>query len=37
LDLVEISRQEGGSIGGHVEEKAYVIPLGFCGLHNSES
>jgi hypothetical protein len=36
LDIVEISRQEGGSNGDHLEDKAYAIPLGFCGLHNSE-
>jgi len=37
LDLVEVSRQEGGDgIGGHAEDKTFIVPVGFCGLHNSE-
>jgi len=37
LDLIEVNRQEeGDTIGHHVENKAYVVPVGFCGFHNSE-
>jgi len=36
LELMDVTRIEGGNGSKLGEEKTYIVPVGFCGLHNRE-